>query len=83
MRKGDRAALASDAILDAALRRDGDRKMDLAAAMAMGKEKRSGCMLMEKRFTVEMKLEGFGLNPSGKLGLAAPSSRLYFGGVQK
>ena len=41
MRKGDRAALASDAILDAALRRDGDRKMDLAAAMAMGKEKQA------------------------------------------
>ncbi|WMV39276.1 hypothetical protein MTR67_032661 [Solanum verrucosum] len=76
VRKGDRAALASDAILDAALRRDGDRKMDLAAAMAMEKENRSGCMLMEKRFTVEMKLQGFGLNPRGMLGLAAPSSRL-------
>lgn len=63
LRNGGRAALASDAILEAALRKYGDRKMDLAAAKAIGLGESFRMFPNGKDFSVEMKLEGFGLKP--------------------
>lgn len=63
VRNGDRAALASDAIFDAALRTDGDRKMDLAAAKAIGLGESFRMFPNGKDFSVEMRLEGSGLKP--------------------